>query len=98
VVVSALAIQQIFCAYTNSTDSARTYSKGLEITFISMPFIAMISGPYFEPYYPFIGIFSVLQNSLEAHSSSAAYFTVFITHLLIIILAVLTSSLKLIRR
>jgi hypothetical protein len=97
-VMSALAIQQIFCVYTNSTDSARTYSKGLEITFISVPFIAMISGPYLEPYYPFIGIFSVLQNSLEGQSSAAAYFSVFITHLLIIILAVLISSLKSIRQ
>jgi len=93
-VVSALAIQQIFCVYTKSTDSARTYSKGLEIAFLSIPFIALISGPYLEPYYPFIGIFSTLQNSLEGQASIADFSVVLITHIAVIFAAVGISSIK----
>lgn len=93
-VVSALAIQQIFCVYTQSTDSARTYSKGLEIAFISIPFIALIAGPYIEAYYPFVGIFSTLQNSLEGNAAVSDYATVLSVHMLLIVIAVGVSSVK----
>jgi hypothetical protein len=93
-VIAALAIQQIFCVYTQSSDSARTYSKGLEIALISIPFLAFISGPYLSPFIPFAGIFAVLQDSLEGNASMYDYIGVTITHMLLIALAVTVSSLR----
>jgi hypothetical protein len=54
----------------------------------------LISGPYLEPYYPFIGIFSTFQNSLEGQASIADFSVVLITHIAVIFAAVGISSIK----